>query len=169
MNNNQPSSKPYDSQCFYSLLRYVFLSTLLLTTLSGCHIFQNTPQAISVPDQSTPEAAVQSLLKAFNERDVEAVEQLIEPTDKSNQLILEGLIKAIDIGATMEVSQIEITLAENTGEMARVNASFHQVLRIENEVVSDEPSGGMYTLIRKDGKWYFIGLGQFPPPGWVKE
>jgi uncharacterized protein YchJ len=170
MKNNQPSIKIHGSQRFSCLSRYILFLTLLLTILScSCSNFRNTPVTISMPDQSTPEAAVQSLLKAFNEGDIKAVERLIDPSDESNQMILDGLKRGIESGATMKFTQIETILAENTGEMARVQVRFHQVFRIEDEVVSDERSGDLYTLIKKGEKWYFIGLGQFPPPGWVTE
>ena len=152
------------------------LLILMLIALAGCSLAvsedgmgSESVGAGPVILQGTPEEAVQSLLDAFVDGDVKTVERLIEPSDESNQMILDGLKNGIASGATMEITDIEIILAENTGEMARVQASFHQVFRTNDDVVSDERSGAMHTLIKKGDRWYFIGLGQFPPPGWVKE
>jgi len=67
---------------------------------------------VAVPQvmQNTPEKTVQSLLQAFIEGAVEAVEELIEPS----------------------------------------------------------PMNGL-VICKKGDYWYFSGVGEFPPPGWVKE
>ena len=65
------------------------------------------------------------------------------------------------------MTNMEIQVVENSGAVARVQVRGHQVLRMGDEVVSDERSGDQYTLAKKGDKRYFIGLGQFPPPGWV--
>lgn len=149
---------------------------LILIALTSCGVTVSQDGMGSESDgagpvvlQGTPEEAVQSLLDALSDGDVKTVERLIEPSDQSNQMILEGFKKGIESGATTEFTDREIILAENTGEMARVQASFHQVFRINDDVVSDERSGGFYTLVKKGASWYFIGLGQNPPPGWIKE
>ena len=149
------------------------LLLLMLIALAGCSLAvsedgmgSESVGAGPVVLQSTPEEAVQSLLDAFNDGDVKTVELLIEPSDQSNQMILEGFKKGIESGLTMEITEIEVILAENTGEVARVQARFHQVIRISDDVIFDERSGGLHTLVKKGDNWYFIGLGDVPPPGW---
>jgi hypothetical protein len=128
----------------------------------GFEITVAVPQVL----QSTPEDAVQNLLWAFIEWDLDAVEQLIAPPDASSQLFLDGFKSAVESGATMEFTDIEVILAENTGEMAHVRARFHQVFRINDDIVSDERSGALHLLVKHGDNWYFIGFGQNPPPGW---
>ena len=154
-----------------TLQRYHLLTIISVLVLASCSSRQATPEigAQGAPDQSTPEAAVLSLLEAFSKKDVETVEKLMEPKDASNKIVLEGFKKGIEAGASMEITEIETVLIENNGRIARVLARFRQIIRMDNAIISDERSGGMYTLIKKEDKWYFIGLGQFPPPGWVEE
>jgi len=39
----------------------------------------------------------------------------------------------------------------------------------DGQIVFDTDSGSNFTLVRKGEKWYFIGLGDPIPPGWITE
>ena len=141
---------------------------ILLSSVISCRDAGQFSVGKNAPNQTTPELAVKSLLKAFSEKDISAVEQLALPEDSSNQIVIKGFQKAIEEGVTMEFADIEIKVKEDSPNLAQVQVSFQQIIRIDDQIISNERSGALYTLVKRDDEWYFVGLGQFPPPGWIE-
>ncbi len=141
---------------------------ILLLFVTSCGDTEKFSEEKNTPNQATPELAVKSLLKAFSEKDISAVKQLTLPKDSSNQIVIKGFQKAIEEGVSMEFADIEIKVKEDSPNLARVQVSFHQIIRIDDQIISNERSGALYTLVKQDDKWYFVGLGQFPPPEWIE-
>jgi len=141
---------------------------ILLLFVTSCRDTEKFSEEKNTPNQATPELAVKSLLKAFSEKDISTVKQLTLPKDSSNQIVIKGFQKAIEEGVSMEFADIEIKVKEDSPNLARVQVSFHQIIRIDDQIISNERSGALYTVVKQDDKWYFVGLGQFPPPEWIE-
>jgi hypothetical protein len=119
-------------------------------------------------DQSTPEAAIRSLNDALTRGDVGAVEALVYPGDKSSADAIAGLRELVARGGVSYVSDLKIDVVANDGNVARARTSEHnRVVLKTGEPLLDEQTGNLYTLMKKGDRWYFIGLGQQVPPGWI--
>lgn len=135
--------------------------------LAGC-ISSPTLTSISAPDQSTPEVTIRSLYDAINRSDLATVKLLVEPGDKDSEPFVKGLNEMISKGATWHVSDLEVDLVAQDGETARAQSRQYDKLVLKSgEVYMEGPTGNLHTLVRRDGRWYFRGLGQQVPPGWI--
>lgn len=120
-------------------------------------------------DQSTPEIAVENLYKAFNTHDSAMFRALIDPDDPDREKLVQGFEKLMASGIVYEQSDLTMAIVESTSDMTRVRAYFRERITIDGELVNDEDSGAELTLVARNGRWYFNGLGQWPPPGWIVE
>ena len=150
-----------------SLTSFFLLLLLLWAILlfAGCN--HEEPAAIVDVDQTTPEATVLSWYEAFNQQDVQAFQALLDPEDDDSEQALKALETLIARGVSFEISDIELDIVENDGQMARVRARYHEKVRVDDQVVINEYNGAELTLVIRDGRWYFIGVMQWPPPGWI--
>ncbi len=123
----------------------------------------------AVVDQSTPEIAVENLYRAFNTHDSAMFRALIDPDDPDREKLVQGFEKLMASGIVYEQSDLTMAIVESTSDMTRVRAYFRERITIDGELVNDEDSGAELTLVARNGRWYFNGLGQWPPPGWIVE
>ncbi len=119
--------------------------------------------------QSTPEDAAISLEEALNRNDFETMDALLYPSDESNQVFLRGYEMMLNDGVTVTNDDVSVAIVEQTESMARLRTYFYQTIYKNGEVLSEGRNGSWYTLTEKDGKWYFIGLADPVPPGWIIE
>lgn len=120
-------------------------------------------------DQTSPRSSVMSLYQAINDGNLQAMKTLLDPDDDANQKALNGFQKALADGVQFEITEVLIDVAEETDEFARIQTTARQVVRHNGEIRSNSTTGDYLSLIKKDSKWYFIGFGQWPPPGWIVE
>ncbi|MFZ1474671.1 MAG: hypothetical protein WBD79_27430 [Anaerolineae bacterium] len=120
-------------------------------------------------DQTSPRSSVMSLYQAINDGNLQAMKTLLDPDDDANQKALNGFQKALADGIQFEITEVLIDVAEETDEFARIQTTARQVVRHNGEIRSNSTTGDYLSLIKKDNKWYFIGFGQWPPPGWIVE
>jgi hypothetical protein len=145
---------------------FVALLILLTFSLVACQ----KPDEVANIDQSTPEAVVRALYKAFEQMDAQGVKRLVLPSDQSDESMTAALNRIQAGGLTIKISDLQINVISNDGQQAHVAANSQaQVLKGNTVVWSDNgESSGEFTLTNLEGKWYFVGLGQWPAPGWVK-
>lgn len=145
--------------------------TLLLTSLAllatGCSNLA-TNQSVVV-DQSTPEKAVENLYKAFNTSDRALFYALIDPDDPDRDRLVKGFDELMASGIVYEHSDLKLDTVEATSDMTRVRVHFHEKILADGRLLNDEESGAELTLVTRNGMWYFTGLAQWPPPGWIVE
>ena len=145
----------------------LFLSVLwaLGWCLAAC---DGSPTPTSSLDQSTPEATIRTLYAAINRNDLSAVEQLVESGDKDSEPYVNGLKQMFAQGATLQVSDLKIDVVANDGQIARAQSRQYDKLILKSgEVYMEGSTSRLHTLINKHGRWYFRGLGQQVPPGWI--
>ncbi len=142
------------------LARHCLLCGLIICILSSC-----TPK-MDV-DQSTPEAVVESFITAGNENNIDLLWAIMDHEDPSNRQALEGARKIKASGLVFLATNVKVTIVENDGQTARVRAVFDQTIKLHDEVLGSGETGGEFTCVKRDEKWYLVGVGQSPPPGWV--
>lgn len=113
--------------------------------------------------------AVTSLYKAFNTGDTELFGNLLDPNDPDREMLIKGFDRLLAAGVVYEHSDLTMDRVQATEDMTRIRAHFRQKITVNAVVVSDEESGEEVTLVKQDGRWYFTGFGQWPPPGWLLE
>jgi hypothetical protein len=119
-------------------------------------------------DQSTPEATIRSLYDAINRSDLAAVQRLVEPGDKDSEPFIKGLGQLFSQGVTWQISDLEVDVVANDGDVARARSSqSDKVVLKSGQVYMEGPTSNLHTLARRNGRWYFRGLGQQVPPGWI--
>jgi len=119
--------------------------------------------------QGTPQDAISSYYEAVNLDDVELMGQLMAPGDESSQLFLSGFEESLNQGLRMELTDISLYVVEETDNMVRIQVNHQQKMTDQGQIIFDTESGSNFTLVRKGDKWYFIGLGDPIPPGWIIE
>jgi len=151
-----------DHRWFHSI--FAILMTVVLSACSG----SATSTPVSDVDQSTPEAAIRSLNDAITRGDIRAVESFVYPGDKASEDFLRGFSQFVAEGGVSYVTDLRIDVVANDGKIARARTSEHdQVVLKSGKILLDEPTGDLYTLVKRDDRWYFVGLGQQVPPGWI--
>ena len=146
---------------------YILLTTLVVSMLHGCT--RGPSVDADDIDQSTPEATVLNLYEAFNDDDAQLLQALLDMDDDSNRKALKGFKLLVASKLHYEITDVEMDVVENDGRMARIRTRYHHTVTMGDEVVADTRAGAELTLVNRDGRWYFIGLGQWPPPGWGGE
>lgn len=117
--------------------------------------------------QSTPHEAIFSFYQAMDMSDAERLSLLVDPSDKSSLAFVEVFQDDKGIDIRSETTDIEVDIIEETGDRVRARVYFTQVLYLDNEILSEGENGDVFTLVARDGKWYFIGLADPIPPGWL--
>ena len=145
------------------------LILLAILVLTGCARSGEASGGTEDIDLSTPEAAVLNLYRAFNSNDIQLFRAVIDLEDESNRKALQAFKQQVTSEVSYETTNIEMDIVENDGHIARVRIHFYQRILVDGQVVAEGESGAIHTLVYKRGNWYQIGLGQWPPPGWVKE
>ena len=151
---------------------------MLVLLLISCQPPQPLPTQSSAPQatdasptpgvsQSTPQEAVLSYYQAVNDANPELMAKLFDPKDESNQRFLDGFRKTLDAGTSFELSNPQIYVIEENERWTRIRTNHYQKMFQDGNLVADAESGGEYTLIRQNGKWYFIGMGDPIRPGWL--
>ncbi len=157
---------------------WLILSLMLTTTiLTGCvlpsasdkEISPGSDISLTMANQSTPEEAVLSFYAAMDGGDIDMMTALIEADDESSNLFLEGLAMNVEQGVHGYTTDIEIYTVEETDNVARVRSYFYERMYKKNELLWEGSNGDWFTLVEKDDKWYFIGLADPIPPGWIIE
>lgn len=118
-------------------------------------------------NQSTPQEAVLSYYQAFNERNPQMMEALLDPEDESNQRFLRGFQGISENAIALEVGYPQIYVVEESEKWTRIRTNHHQKVFQNGRLIAEADSGGEFTLIRKGDKWYLIGVGDPIPPGWL--
>ncbi len=119
--------------------------------------------------QSTPEETVMSYYTAKDNNDIDAMRLLIDNTDESSRTFLQGFINGVNSGVVGESTNIRINVVEKTESFARIRTNYYGTLSRGNELIMDGETGSTLSLVRKGDKWYFIGLADPIPPGWILE
>ncbi|MCP4090362.1 MAG: hypothetical protein GY746_11295 [Gammaproteobacteria bacterium] len=109
--------------------------------------------------QSTPEEAVLSFYQAMNDGDISKMKSLIDENDESSQVFLQGFAIGTDKGISITAEDISIYTIEESESSARIKSNIYMTVRQNGELISESSSGGWFTLIQKQSKWYFIDLG----------
>ncbi|MCP4089013.1 MAG: hypothetical protein GY746_04390 [Gammaproteobacteria bacterium] len=159
----------------YARLRILVFLILTANIAVGCNssiisegmLSPSPDRSIKGVNHSTPEEAVLSFYEAMDSSDVEMMNALIDSSDESSILFVEGFAKGTEQGIFAKINDIEIFTIEKTEKMARLRSHYFQSIYANNELVSEGLNGGWFTLIEKDAKWYFIGLADPVPPGWI--
>ncbi len=130
----------------------------------------NSAKPIVDVDQSTPVATVQSYLDAASRGDWQIVRALVKPGDKDSEAYLKRFEDFAKQGGHTQLSNAKIDVVEEGGPIARIRMSGHfKVFAGNGEVLSDFDTGDFFSLVKVDGRWYFVGLGQALPPGWIQQ
>ncbi len=145
----------------------LFLSVLwaLGCCLAACG---GSPTPTASLDQSTPEATIRTLYAAISRNDLSAVEQLVELGDKDSDPFIKGLSELISQGASWHVSDLEIDVVAEDEQIARAQSHQYDKLVLKSgQVYMEGATTNLHTLVKKNSRWYFRGLGQQVPPGWI--
>jgi len=105
--------------------------------------------------------------RAVNEGNVELMATLFDPADESNQRFLDGFRSLLESGTIFELSSPKIYIIEENDQWTRIRTNHYQKMFQDGRLVAEAESGGEYTLIRRNDKWYFIGMGDPIRPGWL--
>jgi hypothetical protein len=62
-----------------------------------------------------------------------------------------------------------IYVVEESEKWTRIRTNHRQKVFQDGHLIAEADSGGEFTLIQKDNKWYFLGVGDPIPPGWLLE
>lgn len=154
--------------CLY-MVAYLLISCQLpqsaptqsLTTHSA-----NALPTLSV-GQSTPQEAIQSYYQAVNEGNSELMAELLDASDESNQRFLEGFKDSLKTDLRFKIENVQIYVIEQNEKWTRIRTNHHQGFYQHGNLIAESESGDEMTLINKDGRWYFIGMGDPIPPGWL--
>jgi hypothetical protein len=121
-------------------------------------------------DQSTPEKAIRSLSEAFIRGDALAVAALVYPGDTDGADLVRGFQAFVAKRGVVHMTDLEIDVVANDGKVARARTRYYNKVMAESgEIILEGQTGSLYTLMRKEGRWYFVGLGQQVPPGWIDD
>lgn len=147
-----------------------FLSyrTALGLAVLSCLVASCYRQVTPATDQSTPEATLRAMYRALEQSDAELLASLIDPNDPTRNGMPEVLRRMKSIGVTYELVNLEVFVTSNDGTTALMSASEHARLRQGDKVLSDTEGAPNFTLRKVDGKWYLVGLGQWPSPGFIQ-
>ncbi len=167
---NRASGHFFHSERIMSAISF-FIVSLCLSSC-GSFVPTSTDAEASIRKkvlQNTPEEATISFLEAWDNNDIEAMTQLIDDSDESNQTFLNGFTTIVKEGLSSETINIRLDVVEKTDTFARVRANYDATLSHGGRLIIDGESGSTLSLVRKGDKWYFIGLADPIPPGWILE
>jgi uncharacterized protein YchJ len=119
-------------------------------------------------DQSTPEATIRAMYRAVEGGDARFLESLIAPSDPTRRQTSEVLDRMNASNVTYELVDLEVFMISNDGKTALMSASEHARLHQNDKVLTDTEGSINFTLTNTGGKWYLVGLWQWPSPGWVQ-
>ncbi len=162
------SARRYDRNALWTksaALISLALVLFALLWLSGCDSSEPAPNPLL--DQSTPQAAIESLYLAVYLEDSDMVKSLLDPGDPDRDKLVRAFEKMKDEKIRFDVTDIEIDIVEEEPDMVRLRARFRQKILVNGLTIVDEQNGAEHTLIKKNGRWYLSGQGQSPPPGWI--
>lgn len=153
---------------------------LFVFALVSCQSLRTSPGQLSTPavvivsptpevNQSSPQEAVLSFYQAFNTRNTQMMSALLDSEDESNQRFLRGFQEIPENALTLELSQPQIYVVEESKTWTRIRTNHHQKVFQDGHLIAEADSGGEFTLIQKGNKWYFLGVGNPIPPGWLLE
>ncbi len=124
---------------------------------------------VSMVDQSTPQTTVHSLYQAFNSQDSIAFRSLLDPDDPDIDELVRAFDRMESAGIRYDATDIQIDVIEEGIDMVRLRARFRGKIVANGTVMSDEQTGDELSLVKKNDRWYLLGYGQSPPPGWLLE
>lgn len=160
-------------------MRVVYACICMVTyLLISCRSPQSAPtqsltthSTIALPTlsvgQSTPQEAIQSYYKAVNEGNSELMAELLDASDESNQRFLEGFKDSLKTDLRFQIENVQIYVIEQNEKWTRIRTNHHQRFYQHGNLIAESESGDEMTLINKGGRWYFIGMGDPIPPGWL--
>ena len=119
--------------------------------------------------QATPEEAVLSYYEAVNHGDLELMKELLDPGDESNSRFLHAFGDTLNSGIRFRLEDVRLYIVENSDKWTRIRTNHHQYMYQKERLMAETDAGGEYTLIRKNNRWYFIGMGDPIRPGWKVE
>jgi hypothetical protein len=153
-----------------ALLYKAIVSLLILGCMALVVSACRSDEGVKEVDQSTPEATVRAMYQALEQADPQLLESLIAPTDPSRKTMADAVKRMKSSGVTAEFINSEIHVISNDGQTALLSATGHSRLLKGKDVIWDDNGEGSsdYTLTQLDGKWYLVGLGQWPSPGFIK-
>lgn len=151
---------------------------ILVLLLISCQPSQPLPtqslvrqgaDASPTPDvsQSTAQEAVLSYYQAVNEGNSELMAKLLDASDESNQRFLEGFKDSLKADIQFNIENVRIYIIEQDEKWTRIRTNHYQKLYLHGDLIAAAESGEEMTLINKEGRWYFVGMGDLIPPGWL--
>ncbi len=154
------------------LIPFLILTATILTSCYPPLILEqkiNSGSDVSLTEvnQSSPEETVLSFYEAMDNGDIDMMKMLIDPNDESSNLFVKGFVLGLEQGIAGDTIDIEVNIVEETDALARVRSYFYETTYKNDELLWEGSNGGWFTLVKKDGKWYFIGLADPVPPGWI--
>lgn len=162
------------AQCYHMIgargLRRICIQVLVVAILavSVCAC-SNPEQNANYPDQSNPEATIRSYLELARRGDWRTLRTLVKPGDKDSEAYLQQFERFAKQGGRSEVTDIRLDVVEQTETIARIQMSGHfRVTDGNGKLLADTDSGGFFSLVKISNRWYFLGLGQPLPPGWIQ-
>lgn len=152
---------------WFVITRLLVAIILLAMLLTACDPTSTNPD--SLVDQSTPEATVHSLYEAYSSQDDVAFRMLLDPDDPDRSELVRAFKRMEAEGIRYEATEIQIDIVEEQPDMVRLRAHYRGKIIANGSIMGDEQTGEELSLIKKNGRWYLLGYGQWPPPGWVLE
>jgi hypothetical protein len=111
---------------------------------------------------------VRGLFAAWAAGDAPAVQRLVDPADSNSANFLRGLRALVAQGVVMRTDDLKVYIVANEGDTARVRTQEHfTFVDKSGKTLKEMRTGGMYSLVRRAGKWYLIALDEPVPPGWI--
>jgi hypothetical protein len=162
------------AQCYHMIdalgLRRISIQVLIIaifaTSICSCSKHE---QNTNYPDQSNPEATIRSYLELASRGDWKTFRTLVKPGDKDSDAYLRQFERFAKQGGRSEVTNIRLDVVEQTETIARIQMSGHfRVTDGDGKLLADTDSGDFFSLVKIDNRWYFWGLGQPLPPGWIQ-
>lgn len=153
-----------------TLLYKAIVSLLILGCMALVVSACRSDEGVKEVDQSTPEATIRAMYQALEQADPQLLESLIAPGDPSRKTMVDAMKRMKASGVTMELTETKIYIISNDGQTALLSETGRTRLLKGKDVIWDNNGEGSsdYTLTRLDGKWYLVGLGQWPSPGFIK-
>lgn len=151
-----------------TLLYKAIVSLLMLGCMALVVSACRSDEGVKEVDQSTPEATIRAMYQALEQADPQLLESLIAPTDPSRKTTADVVKRMKASGVVYELVGLEIRLISNDGTTALMSAREHARLRQDGKVLTDTEGSTDFTLTNMEGKWYLVGLWQWPSPGFIK-
>ena len=97
------------------------------------------------------------------------MKELLDPGDESNSRFLHAFGDTLNSGIRFRLEDVRLYIVENSDKWTRIRTNHHQYMYQKERLMAETDAGGEYTLIRKNNRWYFIGMGDPIRPGWKVE